>query len=446
MKKGKILVLVSIFLTLISFTTYAKEKGNYKLSLNQCMEYAVEHNTRVKIQGLYNENYRQDRITTIASLFPSISSSTGLNVNYGRSIDPVTNTYTTEGSLGNSYGINAGVTVFNGFSNINNVRISKLMQLIGRERVKQLEDDVALKTMRVYFDVVYYLSSVEIAKEQLETVQETLRQSKKKFELGRVSAADVAQIESQVASDDLLVTRQQNQLELALLDLKESMNYPIEDKIEVETSGLFDEIMIEGKTSEVLEYAMKYNPRIVESKHNIRQRELDYKSAKGRYAPSINLNGGINSGFNKRLNASSASFNEQFSNNLGYGFGVSISIPIFGGLNRRVSVAKMRNNLNIAEQNNLEIERLLHREIQQAIIEKSNYGKEFIKAYKAVEASGLAHKASVKKFEKGMVSSIDMQITANTLLIAKSDKLKSRLQYIIRSRIVNYYGGEPLIK
>lgn len=100
------------------------------------------------------------------------------------------------------------------------------MRLMGVEELQRVKDEVALNTMQAYFDVVYYTESVRLAREQLETSTGNLAKSRKLLELGLKSAADVAEQEAQCASDDYLLTQQENNLELARITLAETMNYP----------------------------------------------------------------------------------------------------------------------------------------------------------------------------------------------------------------------------
>jgi outer membrane protein len=51
-----------------------------------------------------------------------------------------------------------------------------------------------------------------------------------------------------------------------------------------------------------------------------------------------------------------------------------------------------------------------------------------------------------QKFEQGMVSPLDLQSSANTLLQAEADMLRTRLSYIIQCRIVDYYNGVSFIE
>ena len=62
------------------------------------------------------------------------------------------------------------------------------------------------------------------------------------------------------------------------------------------------------------------------------------------------------------------------------------------------------------------------------------------------DAARLAYEAVSGKYERGMVSALDLQTAADKLLQARSERLRARLQYIIKVRLVAYYNGEPLIR
>ena len=64
----------------------------------------------------------------------------------------------------------------------------------------------------------------------------------------------------------------------------------------------------------------------------------------------------------------------------------------------------------------------------------------------ARSSSRLAYDAVAGKYERGMVSAIDLQTAADNLLEARSERLRARLQYILKVRLVAYYNGEPLIR
>lgn len=77
------------------------------------------------------------------------------------------------------------------------------------------------------------------------------------------------------------------------------------------------------------------------------------------------------------------------------------------------------------------------------------YGKEFVQASKKSAASELAYNAVAGKYDRGMVSALDLQTAANNLLQARSERLRARLQYIIKTapgRVLQRCAPDPLTK
>ena len=418
------------------------------MSLEACMQYAVEHSPAVRRQDYTNRNYRQDYIESIASLVPAVSGSVGASTSFGRSVDPETNTYTDVSNFDNSYSVSGQIPVFAGLTGINTVRAARVMRLQGVEELQLARDEIALKTMQAYFDVVYYTESVRLAREQLETSTAELEKSRKLFELGLKSAADVAEVESQQASDDYLLTQQENNLALAEIALAEAMNYPADRPLRIDTAVAIETPAGVAPFREVLDNALENNPKAVAARHDVRRSRLQFSIARGNLLPSLYVGGGYSTNFFMNLDDRSlyASFPNQFRDNRGFYVSAQLSIPIFGGLSRRTSMNRARNNWRIAEQNRTETLRTLQSEVAQAYQQMLGFGKEFVQASKKSDAARLAHGAVPGKSERGMASALDLQTAADNLLQARSERLRARLQYILKVRLVAYYNGEPLIR
>ena len=289
---------------------------------------------------------------------------------------------------------------------------------------------------------------MRLAREQLETSAAELAKSRKLLELGLKSAADVAEVESQCASDDYLVTQQENNLALAEIALSEAMNYPADRPLVIDTDIAVGTPAGTVPFDDVLAYALDNHPKALAAGYDVRHSRLQFSVAKGNLYPSISVGGGYSTNFFMNLDDRTqyAAFPAQFRDNRGYYFSAQLSIPIFGGLSRRTSLNRARNNWRIAELRRVETLRALQSEIAQAYQQMLGYGKEFVQASKKSDAAQLAYDAVAGKYERGMVSALDLQTAADKLLQARSERLRARLQYIVRVRLVEYYNGEPLIR
>ncbi len=440
MTHQRIILLMSIFLTLMCKAQ--------TLTIDDCMRYAVEHSTTVGKQRLSADDNQANYNEAVASLFPSLNANVGASTNFGRGIDPATNSYTSVTTFNNAYGISGSMTLFDGLQGINTVRAMKVARQKGAVETEIARDEVAMQTLSAYMDVVYYTEAVKIAREQLEASRKTLELVRRQFDLGTKSAADVAEIESQEANYDYLLTTEENNLALAYIKLREVMNYPQGEKLEVVTD--IDLEALPSATSEqaLLDYALANNPKIIASRHATEQSRLNLARAKGAYSPSLYLYGGYNTSYYIDFDNKAAydPFGTQFCNNRGGYIQVSLSIPIFNGLSVHSSKRRAANAYRSAQLEQVAVQRAVESEVSQTWQQMQGFGKQYVQGQKKVSAAQLAYDGAERKFENGLISALDLQTAANTLLQAKSDKLRARLQYIIKSRMVDYYNGMPLIR
>ena len=196
MKVSKIIIIASALLAASFLTVY----GENRMSLKECMEYAISNSTKIRIQQADNDDARVSRREAIMQAFtPTIEGNVYAYSNFGRSVDPETNTYISTTSFNNSYSLSAGIQLFNGFQAVNNMKITKTAVLMGVEKEKQLEDEICLATMEAYYNVAYYSELVLIIQAQVETAQGALRRAQREEELGRKGHADVVQMAADLA-------------------------------------------------------------------------------------------------------------------------------------------------------------------------------------------------------------------------------------------------------
>ena len=419
------------------------------MTMDECMAYAVEHSVSVGKQENVLDNAKMNYRQSVASLFPSVSAGVSASTNFGRSIDPETNSYTTVSTFGNSYSLSASMPLFAGLRYVNSIRAAKVARERGYSDLQIARDKVAMEVMRAYSDVVYYKGAVKIAEEHLSASRKTLRQAQKLHELGRKSAAEVAEVASQEANYDYLLMEQQNNLEMAWIALREVMNYPQDSSFDVTEEGAMTFVQdAAAPVEDVVGFALANNAQVNSSELVVEEYRLHYLKAKGTWFPTISLSAGINTNYYTNLDNKAVypSFSSQFRNNSGEYVGISMSIPIFSNLGRSASVRSSRNALRNAELELTATRNAVESEVVQAYSRMQGYGKLYNQAVRKVEASRLAYDGIAAKFEKGLVTAIELQGAATTLLQAQSDRLRSRLQYMIERRMVDYYSGIPFVE
>lgn len=416
--------------------------------MDECMRYAVENSPSVKKQVHTSDTYKAERNAAVASFFPSASASVGAQYSFGRSISPGTNTYDNLSTFNNNYGLSASLPLFTGGQLINQWLLSKSNRRMGINDIQKAKDDLAMKTMQAYMDVVYYQGTIRMAAEKLEESNRTLYKTQRQEELGLKGMADVAQFEAQVAADDYTLTHQQNLFNTAMLALRESMNFSSEGELAVDT--VLPELSMVPEVEDVaaiVAYASGNNPTALQADYQLQASKYQYRITKGKLLPSIYMNGGVSTNYFEDLksNKELKRFGKQFEDNLGQYVSFSLSFPLFDGLSRLTNARRYRNNMRVAQETKTEVYRQLQTAVEQSVLDREGFAKEAIQMDKKVKSDDLAYQVTLRKYEEGLMSSLEVQTSANTLLESKANLLQRRLMYLLKSKLVDYYKGKPLI-
>ena len=433
---------------LCSLNLTAQEVWN----VDRCMAYAVDHNRTVKQRNLEADNYRLERMKAIGQFLPGVSGGVNVQYNFGRSVDPETNTYKSESTFNNGYSMEASISIFRGGSLINQVRKSKANLLLGKAALQEARDNTALETFQAYIDALYYYGTTRLARQKLAESDSLLYKTRRQEELGLKGMADVAQMEAQQATDAYNLTHQHNLYETAMLTLKQKMNFPSEDSLILDTCLLeqsaFNQIQLTTEQAEeVFRLALTYNPTLKQAEMQKYAAKMDRKISWSSVVPSITFYGGISSSYYKELHKTGyPPFATQFENNFGSYFGISMSIPIFNRLSGIANMRQARNNYRIATEQYEAQKEELQKLVQQAVQDREGYLKESIQMEKKVASDSLAYHVIRRKYEEGLMTSLDVQNNAATLLESQTGLLQSKLTYLMKCRLVDYYKGQDIIR
>ena len=412
-------------------------------TMQQCMQYAVEHNHEVKQSELELDNYKATKTGAIGNFLPSVDAGIGAQYNFGRAIDPETNLYTDVSTFYNGYSLEASLPVFDGFSRLHALKAAKASELMGHHALRQRQDQTALDVLRAYADVAYYEGLVTMADEKVKETEQLLRQTQVLEEVGRKSAADVAQVESQKAEADYELLRQQNLYASALLELKKTMAFPLNDSLSIDYIPNVDHRLATSIVEEP--FNRELNPELQAAQYQMQASKHEWRQARASLLPTLSLNAGLNTTYNKTLHSeNAASFSNQLKNNMGEFVGATLSIPLFNRLQSITNIRKAKNKYKIAQetyaQKQLELEKLSREAWQDWLA----YQMQTIQMEKKVEADSLSYQLTRRQFEEGLSTAIDLHTTSTLLLKSKATLLQCQLMAMVKEQLVRYYKGETI--
>src|SRR6185437_13196162 len=100
----------------------------------------------------------------------------------------------------NSYGVTATQTLYNGFQTANRTRQAESQVQSARETLRVAEQQVLLNAVTAYMNLLRDTATLDLQRRNVEVLQEQLRQTRDRFNVGEVTRTDVAQSESRLAS------------------------------------------------------------------------------------------------------------------------------------------------------------------------------------------------------------------------------------------------------
>ena len=409
-------------------------------TMRQCMQYAVEHNHEVKQAERELDSHHAAKTGAVGRFLPAVSASVGAQYNFGRAIDPETNTYTDVSTFYNGYSLQASLPVFDGFSRVHALQAAKASVLMGQSELRQKQSQTALDVMQAFANAVYCEEMVGMAAEKVQETELLLRQTRLLEEVGRKSLADVAQVESQKAEADYELTRQQNLLASAMLELKKSMAFPLGEELTIKNEEWT------AATPPAVGIPVGNSSFELQTAHHQMQVSLhEWHQARASLYPSLSMSVGLNTTYYHTLHSHvGQSFHTQLKNNMGEYIGASLSIPLFNRMQTMTTVRRARNNYLMAresfEQKQLEVEKLS----REAWLDWQGYQKQARQMQEKVEADSIAYQLTRRQFEEGLSTAIDLRATSSQLLNSKATLLQCQLMVRVKEQLIRYYRGETI--
>lgn len=470
--------LLITILSLSSLLAISQEKR--VLTLQECIEIAVENNLSVKRSELNLQSSQINLLQSQAQRYPSINLNGNYGYNWGRGIDPTTNQFINQRINFNGISGNANMPIINGLQVNNSIKQNKLGAEATEYDLDKAINDVSLNTALNYLNVILNKELFENAQFQLESSQHQLDRTKILVESGALPRANELQLESQVATNEVNLINAQNNLDLALLTLKQSMLLPHGEDIDIVVPDIeVDQEEIENNTiMEVYETALSNQPEIRSADLRVQSAEVGLDVSKGGMYPTLSLSGGFSTNFSDAqvafnqtgatpvqqqtdletasgeaivLNTFDAQgdfetvdFGTQYDNNFSQRLSLNLSIPILNGLQARSQVQRSKISLQQAEINSTEQRNVLYQTIETSYRNALAASKTYSASQKQVESLVETYRAIENQYNNGAANFTDYQVAANNLYQAQSDLSRAKYDFIFRKKVLDFYLGNPL--
>ncbi len=461
---------------------FVSVSAQQKWDLKQCIDYALTNNISVKQQDvqarLAQLTYHQSKLAQL----PSISFGPSLGLSTGRSIDRTTNQFTTQSVFYNGFNLQAGADVFNFHSKQNTIAANNFEAQASQASVEKLKNDISLNVAGDYLQVLLNRQQIEISKVQVQQTLAQLNNTRKLVEAGSQPELNVTQLESQLATDSSnLITAVGNEAQ-ALLTLKALLSLdagtpfdistppieaiPLEPLSELQPEAVYKLAVVNLPQQRVNSLSLKAAQKNADAVHGFMYPSLsiggnlqtNYSNAKNQYeilgfTPNgVTKIGVVNSTGDTVVAPNlvpnyrfySSPYGSQFVNNFGNSVGISISVPIFNGGSARTAWQKSKLNIKTYELKQQQDNLSLKSDIYKAYTDAITSIQKFNAASKAVIAAQKSFDFATKRYDIGLLSTIELITTQSSLFTAKIQKTLAQYDYVFKMKVLEFYKGHGI--
>ncbi len=468
------LLIIPLFL----FSTTSAQDSVW--SLQRCLEYARAHNIQIKQQILQKKqagiSLKQSRLSQL----PSINGSVNYGKNFGRSIDPTTNQFVSNQLSSAGVDVSAGVTLFNFFQIRNSIRANKYQYMANDAILEKMVNDISLNVANAYLQILLAEEQVKAAKKQVALTLNQLENTTKQVEAGTLPESNEADMAAQLARDSATLISNINQVRSSILQIKVLLNLDFNtpftpQKPDLEAIPLLNIATLNPE--EIYEGAIRNQPIVKADSLNILASKSLLKATRARLYPSLSFGASLGTNYSSSYQRPAGEYTiqvppspigsvtvdgedyvvkslpqevstpkyedpvlgTQLGDNLRENIGLSLSIPLFSGWQTRAQIRNaqldLQNQKLVQENDLLTLKQNIYTAYADAHAALENYNA----AKKTLASVQKAFFYAQKRYEVGIISSLEYLTSQNDLFNAQTDLISKHYDYIFKMKVLEFY-------
>jgi outer membrane protein len=422
-----------------------------KWSLRKLVDYAMKNNISVKQAEV------QARIASIQAKqlelykYPTVNFSTNLGPQFGRSIDPTTNTYTNTELFAQNYGLQGGIQVYNWGRIKHSAASSKFNAQAALADVERAANNVALNVSVYYLNILVSNENIKISNKQIEQSIARLNDMKKKVDAGVLPELNLVELQSQLATDSINLITNITNFKQNILAMKGLLNIDAAQPFDVETPPI-DKIPVENLADlmpeAVFQIALANQPVQKVNDFKIKAAEKTVQANKADMYPTISASYSLGSTYNSKAvnfaNGSKIEYFDQVNQNFRQSLGLGLQVPIFNNGQSKSTYLQSKENLKLLQLQKEQADVTLKNDIYTAYTNAVASMQKYYAGMKLVENAQKAYDISVRRSEIGVLGTLDLIINQNRLESARLQQISNQYDYVFRMKLLEFYKGQGL--
>lgn len=445
-------------------------------TLQQCIETAWQNNQQVQQSELQMERDEVNLKQSKANMLPVVNGSIDYGANQGRSINPYTNTYVNQQLNFSNLGVNGNLPLFGGFQVQNFIKQNNLAYKASKMEWQQAKDLLTLNVIVAYLQELNNEDLVTQSQDQLDVTKKQVDRLETLNNEGAIAPYTLSDLKGQLASDEVSLVNAKNNVQAAKLSLAQFMNQPYDESMQLERTSVTEALSLyDGNVESIYEEALKKLGMVQAADLRKESAEKAIKVAKGNFYPTLSLFGGLGTSYSSAAQLSSLvsetygpsdsyvtvngtdyplnvkqqnfksepfGFGKQYNNNLYTNFGLSLQVPLSNNMraHNQLKLAKIafKNSQLLAD--NMRIQ--LRQNVEQAYFNMTAAYNRYQSYQQQVAALKESYNAAQVRFETGVITSVEYLQVKNTLDRANINLTQSKYEYVLRTKVLDYYQGK----
>lgn len=419
-------------------------------TLEECIAHALQNNISIKQQEIMTDYQVVALEQSKLNLLPTLNGSASHNYSFGRALDETTYEFTENETVqSNNFYAGSNVTLFSGLVKYNTILKNKYEVLASEQELEQFRDNISLNIALAYLQILLNKELVTATESQVELTYQQIDRTRKMVDAGSLARGNLLEIEAQAAREELQLVNMRNQLTLSLLNLAQMLELQSTDDFNVAIPAITvrDEA-VDGNPAAIYAIAEKTRPEILSAEYKLKSAEYDLAIAQGNRSPRLSLGASMSTGYSdmrlKPITNEKYPFGEQLNDNLNYGLGFTLNIPIFNGWQVNSGIKNSRLGIENSRYSLENTRKQLYKNIQQSYTDASGALKKYNASQKAVASMEEAFRYAEQKLGVGMVTAVEYNQSKTQLLNAQSEMAQAKYEYVFKTKVLDFYKGIPL--
>lgn len=445
-------ILWGLFSLTLATTSAVAQEQTAPWSLEACIDYAYANNIQLKQKVEEQEARKVELHTSKHSWLPAVNANMGQSFQFGRSTSK-SGVIVDQNASNTTFNINLDMPIFDGFKIPNDIAARKLDLQAAIESLNKAKEDLAINIASYYLQVLYNKELQRVAQLQVDLDKEQVAKTEAMVDAGKVPLSQLYDIKAQLAKDEVTLTEAANNVQLALLDLAQSLELERSDRsFDIVTPQITDAVA-ENMSSilppeTIFDQAVTFKPQIKEQEYLLESQKRMLKVAQAGYYPKLNFGASYSNGYYHTSMggefADTRSFGDQLKQNGQKIVGFSLSIPLFNRFQVRNSVRSARIGINNQQLMLENSKKTLYKEIQQAYYNATAAQEKYQASDKSVAASKEAFDYAQVRYAAGKSTVFEFNEAKTKYAQSLAEQAQAKYDFIFRAKILDFYRGTPL--